>query len=307
MTKSAKQRAILLGAIFALLICATPSFGQDLGDAARQERARRQHAPHRATHVYTNDDLKRAQILLPEDRARALEAQRNAKYPGVQATANPNSLPAVPSAVFPLKPDPLNLPLPVVKLPAMMALGEERRDLADRNIRLPLRPTIGPKPHPPVPPTRDARKSKNPEPKKNDLSFGDLQKKHSNPISPEPKLNANSPNGVRVAQGDSLWKIAQRIFGNGMRWKELAAANPQISDPNVIRTGEWIRLATADSSLGKQVVVRPGDTLSSVAEAELGNARAFVCIAQANPQLRNADLIYPGDTLVVPDNCAIER
>jgi len=307
MTKSAKQRALLLGAIFALLICATPSFGQDLGDAARQERERKQHTPRRSTHVYTNDDLKRAQILVPEDRARVLEAQRNAQAHGVLATSNPGSLPAAPDVISPVKPDPLNLPSPVVKLPAMLALGEERRELADRNIKLPLLPTIGPKPHPPAPPKPIARKPKNPEPKKSDLSFSDLQKKPSNPISPEPKLNSNLSNGVRVNAGDSLWKIAQRVFGNGARWKEIAEANPQIADPNVIRTGEWIRLAAADASFGKQVVVKPGDTLSSVAEAELGNARAFVCIAQANPQLRDADLIYPGETLVVPDNCAIER
>ena len=49
---------------------------QDVADAARQERARKEAQQKKPRHVYTEDDLKRAQILTPEDRA-ALEAKRN--------------------------------------------------------------------------------------------------------------------------------------------------------------------------------------------------------------------------------------
>src|SRR5271165_7061940 len=47
---------------------------------------------------------------------------------------------------------------------------------------------------------------------------------------------------VKIAPGDSLWKLAVRYFGSGFRWKKLAALNPQLADPNRIRAGEWVRI-----------------------------------------------------------------
>jgi nucleoid-associated protein YgaU len=295
MTKAAKQRALLLGAIFASVLISAPAFAQNLGDAGRHERERQQHLPH--THVYTNDDLKRAQILVPADRARALAAQ-NSWNEAIEARADVYM-------PLPLRRNSLAVPQPIVTLPAFAPFGELTPDPSDRNIRIPLRSPV--KKHSSVPPTPEIRKPKNPEPKKNDFVLSDIQKKRSNPPPPEPKLNMDSSsNGVRVAPGDSLWKIAQRVLGNGARWKQLAAANPQISDPNLIRTGQWIRIAAGTFNT-KEIVVREGDTLSSVAQAELGDAHAFNCIAQANPQLRDADMIFPGETLVVPESCGADR
>jgi nucleoid-associated protein YgaU len=42
---------------------------QDVAEAARQEKARKENQQKKAKHVYTDEDLKRAQILIPEDRA----------------------------------------------------------------------------------------------------------------------------------------------------------------------------------------------------------------------------------------------
>ncbi len=45
--------------------------GQDLGEIARQERAKKQNNPAPSpTHVYTNEDMQRQQILTPEDQSR---------------------------------------------------------------------------------------------------------------------------------------------------------------------------------------------------------------------------------------------
>jgi nucleoid-associated protein YgaU len=120
---------------------------------------------------------------------------------------------------------------------------------------------------------------------------------------------ATATSTVRVQRGDSLWKLAEEHLGNGARWHELAQLNPEISDPNVIHAGDSIRLASQsqESQSAKRFIVRPGDTLSSVAQAEFGNARAFPCIASANPNLRTADLIFPGQALVLPDACPIVR
>src|SRR5438105_12657934 len=46
-----------------------------VAEAARQERARKQNQQKKTKHIYTADDLKRGQILTPEDRAQ-LEARK---------------------------------------------------------------------------------------------------------------------------------------------------------------------------------------------------------------------------------------
>ena len=290
MMTAAKHRAILLSAlVVSLLVSAAPGFAQDLGNAARQERERKQNLPQHSAHVYTNEDLKRAQILVPEDKERVLAARRNAKTQEVQAAANPNSAPANPSANAPAKSDALVVPLPIIKFPVVAPLADVQRDLS------------------PLSSSTKIRKTEKLGPETKDFVFGDNQKKKPRPVPAERNFDLNLTTGVRVAPGDSLWKIAGRVFGSGARWRELAALNPEISDPNVIRTGEWIRVSANESKNGKRFVVRAGDTLSSVAQAELGNARAFTCIAQANPQLRSIDLIYPGQTLVVPQTCPVAR
>lgn len=40
-----------------------------------------------------------------------------------------------------------------------------------------------------------------------------------------------------VVSGDTLWAIAQRFYGNGSRYSEIAKAN-NIANPNVIHVGQ---------------------------------------------------------------------
>lgn len=108
---------------------------------------------------------------------------------------------------------------------------------------------------------------------------------------------------VKVERGDSLWKLARRYFGNGARWKRLAALNPQLADPNRLLVGEWIHVPSENKQSAKHVIIQPGDTLWRVARAELGSPLALNCLAQANPQLRSVDLVIAGETLIVPASC----
>src|SRR5437879_11540655 len=55
---------------------ATQCSAQDVAEAARQERAQKQSKQKKSKHVYTEQDLKRDQILTPEDRAQ-VEAKKN--------------------------------------------------------------------------------------------------------------------------------------------------------------------------------------------------------------------------------------
>lgn len=50
------------------------------------------------------------------------------------------------------------------------------------------------------------------------------------------------PASYVVRRGDTLYNIAHKFYGDGSRYKELAALN-QLADPNVIEPGQVIRLA----------------------------------------------------------------
>lgn len=58
----------------------------------------------------------------------------------------------------------------------------------------------------------------------------------SNAVTKPPQVTA------KVQAGDTLWSISSRIHGTGAKWKELAALNPHIRNPNVIFPNETIRL-----------------------------------------------------------------
>ncbi|KAJ0091242.1 hypothetical protein Patl1_13535 [Pistacia atlantica] len=53
---------------------------------------------------------------------------------------------------------------------------------------------------------------------------------------------SSAPPTAKVQPGDTLWSISSRIHGTGAKWKELAALNPHIRNPNVIFPNETIRL-----------------------------------------------------------------
>jgi nucleoid-associated protein YgaU len=111
-----------------------------------------------------------------------------------------------------------------------------------------------------------------------------------------------------VQPGDSLWKLAQQNLGRGSRWQELLAANPGIVDPTRLAAGTQIVVPTQTSTLKTlksetKIAVQKGDTLSAIARANYGRAAAWRCIAQANPEIADANRIYEGEQLLLPFEC----
>jgi len=59
---------------------------------------------------------------------------------------------------------------------------------------------------------------------------------------PEPLTPAQPANRTyTIARGDTLWSIAQRTYGNGQRWRDIAQANPSV-DPQKLKVGQQIVL-----------------------------------------------------------------
>lgn len=106
-----------------------------------------------------------------------------------------------------------------------------------------------------------------------------------------------------VAPGDDLWTISERLLGDGGRWRELVAANPErLPDPTSRLTpGTRLALPAAGASAPLQVDVRRGDTLSGLALEHLGAAGRWPRIAAANADLiDDPDHIEVGWRLVIP-------
>ena len=111
-------------------------------------------------------------------------------------------------------------------------------------------------------------------------------------------------NVVIVRPGDSLWKIAEQNLGKGTRWQELLSVNPAIGDANQIKAGSQIFLpAVSSARIATKITVKKGNTLTSIAQAHFGHASEWSCIAQANPAIRDVNLIFEGQVLLVPAAC----
>lgn len=92
----------------------------------------------------------------------------------------------------------------------------------------------------------------------------------------------------QVEQGDTITSIASR---HGVEVADLMAANPDVTNPNVIYVGDTLVLPTAG-----QYTVQPGDNLASIASRFDTSVDAIV---SAN-QIDNPNLIYAGDVLSIP-------
>lgn len=148
---------------------------------------------------------------------------------------------------------------------------------------------------------------------------------------------------VAVRRYDSLWRIAEEHLRDGRRWVEIYRLNTdraqpdgsRLTDPDTIVEG-WTLLLPPDATgitpppdptaaagtnqheasqheddkqgAGRIVVVRPGDTLSGIAEHHLGSADATRALFQANTgrrqpdgrSLTDPDLLRPGWHLTLP-------
>lgn len=105
-----------------------------------------------------------------------------------------------------------------------------------------------------------------------------------------------------VEPGDTLWSIAERFFGDGNRYKEIAELN-NLADPNIIHAGQELVIQRfsgddEEESLPTDYIVQEGDTLWSIAERAYGDGSKYTELAEKNG-LGNPELIYPGQRIML--------
>jgi LysM repeat protein len=88
-------------------------------------------------------------------------------------------------------------------------------------------------------------------------------------------------------------------FGTSVQ--ALMRANPQIEDASLIFPGQELvipgSLVIIPNTGGRVYVVEQGDTLSEIAVRFNTTVQALL---DANPAIQDADLIYTGQSLVIP-------
>jgi nucleoid-associated protein YgaU len=153
------------------------------------------------------------------------------------------------------------------------------------------------------------------------------------PVPPETSAELTpvaAPNRERattdytVKRGDSLWKVAHQMLGDGARYTDIVALNKELLDgrPDFIVAGTVLKIplehsssADEDGRAPEAYVVRTGDTLSKIAEQELGDGSQYRQIFEASraheqpdgARLENPDLIRPGWELTIPQTAAPAR
>jgi nucleoid-associated protein YgaU len=100
-----------------------------------------------------------------------------------------------------------------------------------------------------------------------------------------------------IVTGDTLSKIAKRIYGSGSEWRQIATAS-ELSNPDLIYPGHKLTIPVLNAQArqfmdrhvdlgtpgeGKFVtVVKQGDTLSSLAQQNLGSSKFWKQIYEQN-------------------------
>ena len=109
--------------------------------------------------------------------------------------------------------------------------------------------------------------------------------------------SAGTSNIYTVANGDTLWTIAEKFLGSGSKYTEIKAANSLSSD--TIYAGQKLIIPSSSaSSSNKTYTVVSGDTLWTIAEKFLGSGSKYAEIKNANKL--SSDTIYVGQQLIIP-------
>lgn len=117
------------------------------------------------------------------------------------------------------------------------------------------------------------------------------------------------PTTYVTKEGDSLWKISEKMYNTGYNWVDIVSAN-KISNPDILYVGTKLTIPDVEPKVvkdmqsvlpsikGDSYVVKEGDNLWDISVRAYGDGFKWVSLAKAN-NLTNPDLIFPGNTIKI--------
>lgn len=160
-----------------------------------------------------------------------------------------------------------------------------------------------PRPHPPSPErTQGPTTSSPPRPAS---ALGRAVSSGASPKRAMPGWPQGAP-WHEVQAGESLWAIAEAHSGSGLQWRQWWVANRDaVANPHRLAVGQRLRLPEQPSARpggeGREILVRPGDTLSHLAWRHAHRAQAWPALWAANQdRVPNPHWIHPGQRLRLP-------
>lgn len=129
------------------------------------------------------------------------------------------------------------------------------------------------------------------------------------PTATPPVAVSEVPERTYVVQpGDSLYGIAKAHLGDGDRWNEIYEANREsVMVPNLITPGTELRLPGGEAAAPpapaqpSTYTVRPGDSLSWIAQRHLGDSSRWPELFELNrDRLTSPQVLHPGTRLRMP-------
>lgn len=109
------------------------------------------------------------------------------------------------------------------------------------------------------------------------------------------------PTTYTIKAGDSLWKIAETVYGSGYDWTKVFAENKdKIANSSVLYVGTQITLPKLETvtTVTTTYKVVAGDNLWNIGVKICGSGFTWTQIASEN-NLTNPRLIHPGNILKV--------
>lgn len=126
------------------------------------------------------------------------------------------------------------------------------------------------------------------------------------------EIPVNLPDTYQVTEGDKLWTIAEKYYGSGYNWVDIATAN-NLTDADVLLVDQELTMPTTavrkpvieaviePTISGNSYVVQKGDYLWKIALMAYGDGFQWTKIAEANGiDLAQADYIEIGQNLNIP-------
>lgn len=136
-------------------------------------------------------------------------------------------------------------------------------------------------------------------------------------VTPSQTIKEGVPEGLptvhKVIQGENLWQIAEKYFGSGYNWVDIAKEN-RLANANYLLVGQELTIpktevkrpagqpptvSDGEPITGSTYTTVRGDHLWGIAVRAYQDGYRWTEIAKAN-NLAQPDLIHPGNVLTLP-------